>query len=82
MVIIETGLFILCLVEYFQLRAELMKQSDYYKIGKREIEDGNGEENRMIKVMGGIEELEDDEVEVDKNGNLIRANKGRHPKAL
>lgn len=48
MVIIETGLFILCLVEYFQLRAELMKQSDYYKIGKREIEDGNGEENRMI----------------------------------
>ena len=59
-----------------------MKQSDYYKIGKREIEDGNGEENRMIKVMGGIEELEDAEVEVDKNGNLIRANKGRHPKAL
>ena len=59
-----------------------MKQSDYYKIGKREIEDGNVEENRMIKVMGGIEELEDAEVEVDRNGNLIRANKGRHPKAL
>lgn len=36
----------------------------------------------MIKVMGGIEELEDAEVEVDRNGNLIRANKGRHPKAL
>jgi len=38
------GLFILGLIEYFQLRAELMKQSDYFKIGKKEIENGNGEE--------------------------------------
>jgi len=77
------GLFILGLIEYFQLRAELMNQSDYFKIGKKEIENGNGEEQRMIKVMGGIEELEDGEVEVDKDGNLLRTNNRVHnPKAL
>jgi hypothetical protein len=45
-----------------------MNQSDYYKIGKKEIENGNGEEQRMIKVMGGIDELEDEAIEVDRNG--------------
>jgi hypothetical protein len=60
-----------------------MNQSDYYKVGKKEIENGNGEEQRMIKVMGGIEELEDGEIEVDRDGRVIKANnKVNVPKAL
>jgi len=37
----------------------------------------------MIKVMAGIDELEDGEVEVDKDGNLLMTNNRVHnPKAL
>jgi hypothetical protein len=36
----------------------------------------------MIKVMGGVEELEDDDMEVDRNGILVRTGRENRPKAL